>query len=147
MLDLGLVSSTDSHGSSATGAHSKAAKFLKMNSEINGSNNGQRRSSQTTYEPISGPPNDQNLTAQRTLSRSSSRAENPCAISLSDGYSRTGADDEGDIERSEQAAGPGQEPEFLVKWDDDNDPMDPRNMGLLRRWLIVAVISMGSACV
>lgn len=121
-----------------------------MNSETNGSKSD-HESSPTTYEPISGPPvqgpNGPHLTAQRTLSRSSSRLGNPCACSLSDGYSRTGADDEGDIENSEQGTGPEQEPEFLVKWDDGNDPMNPRNMSLLRRWLIVSVVSMGSACV
>lgn len=116
-----------------------------------GSNENGDNYSLTTYEPISGPApqesNGQHLSVQRTQSRSSSRFENPCSCSLSDGYSRTGVDDEEDMERSERSIGAEQESQFLVKWDDDNDPMNPRSMSLLRRWVIVSVVSMGSACV
>lgn len=34
------------------------------------------------------------------------------------------------------------EKSFRLDWDEHNDPMDPRNMGRLRKWLIVSTISM-----
>jgi len=36
---------------------------------------------------------------------------------------------------------------FLVEWDGDNDPLNPRSLLVLRKWLIVLVISMGTGCV
>ncbi|PYI12327.1 MFS general substrate transporter [Aspergillus sclerotiicarbonarius CBS 121057] len=36
--------------------------------------------------------------------------------------------------------------DFLVGWD-ENDPANPRNFSLARRWLIVVLVSMGSLCV
>ncbi|KAK2762839.1 hypothetical protein FQN54_001014 [Arachnomyces sp. PD_36] len=120
-----------------------------MDSDTNTSDD--QNQSSAVYEPISGPPpqdsNGQHLSVQRTQSRVSARSENLCSCSLSDGYSHTGADDEESIERSQQGTSPEQEPQFLVKWDDENDPLNPRNMSLLRRWIIVAVVSIGSACV
>ncbi|KAE8154970.1 efflux pump antibiotic resistance protein [Aspergillus avenaceus] len=46
-----------------------------------------------------------------------------------------------DIESSSDS-----EEHFLVEWSDD-DPCNPRNMSLVRRWLIVIIVSMGSLCV
>ena len=104
-----------------------------------------------TYGPIHGPPlhesTSQHPSLQRTQSRPRNPLENPCSCSLSDGYSRTGVDDEGATHRLEHDADLDQESQFTVKWDDENDPMNPRSMSLLRRWVIVTVISMGSACV
>ena len=36
---------------------------------------------------------------------------------------------------------------FLVKWDGDNDPMNPRSMSKLRRWIVVLIVSSSSLCV
>lgn len=36
---------------------------------------------------------------------------------------------------------------FLVKWDGDADPMNPRSMTKLRRWAIVLIVSASSLCV
>jgi hypothetical protein len=36
---------------------------------------------------------------------------------------------------------------FLVTWDGDSDPMNPRSMTKLRRWLIVLIVSSSSLCV
>ncbi|KAI9844146.1 MAG: hypothetical protein M1837_005746 [Sclerophora amabilis] len=33
------------------------------------------------------------------------------------------------------------------KWDGDDDPMNPRNLGLVRKWLIVIIVSTSSLCV
>lgn len=142
-------SPSDSHRSKPESPFSSRDDQLSnMGSDSTGSSDNEPS---TTYEPISGPQmreqNSQQLSVQRTQSRSSSFINNPCSCSLSDGYSRTDADDEGDIERAEQGTDTEQEAQFLVKWDGDHDPMNPRNMSLWRRWVIVAVISMGSACV
>ena len=37
--------------------------------------------------------------------------------------------------------------EFEVQWDGDDDPMNPRNMSKVRKWVIVAIVSAGSTCV
>lgn len=39
------------------------------------------------------------------------------------------------------------EKRFEVTWDGDDDPMNPRSMPKLRRWLIVLVVSASSVCV
>lgn len=36
---------------------------------------------------------------------------------------------------------------FLVEWDGDNDPLDPRNFSATRKWFYVAVVAMGSLLV
>jgi hypothetical protein len=36
---------------------------------------------------------------------------------------------------------------FLVTWDGDSDPMNPRSMSKLRRWIIVFIVSASSLCV
>ena len=42
---------------------------------------------------------------------------------------------------------PPNENEFLVQWDGDHDPLNPRSLPLLRKWLIVIVVSLGSLLV
>lgn len=37
--------------------------------------------------------------------------------------------------------------EYLVAWDGDSDPMNPRSMSKLRRWTIVCIVSASSLCV
>lgn len=37
--------------------------------------------------------------------------------------------------------------EFLVKWDGDNDPLNPRSLPALRKWLITACVCIGSLAV
>lgn len=36
---------------------------------------------------------------------------------------------------------------FLVTWDGDSDPMNPRSMTKLRRWTIVLIVAASSLCV
>ncbi|KIN05445.1 hypothetical protein OIDMADRAFT_39676 [Oidiodendron maius Zn] len=36
---------------------------------------------------------------------------------------------------------------FLVEWDGDNDPLDPRNFSAARKWFYVAVVAVGSLLV
>ena len=40
-----------------------------------------------------------------------------------------------------------EEKEYEVGWDGDQDPMNPKNMSTGRKWVIVLVLSSGSACV
>jgi hypothetical protein len=44
---------------------------------------------------------------------------------------------------------PGGSPEdaFIVQWDGDADPLNPRSMSKLRRWVIALIISSSSLCV
>jgi hypothetical protein len=37
--------------------------------------------------------------------------------------------------------------DFDVQWDGDHDPMDPRNMGTARKWMVVVILSTSSLCV
>lgn len=37
--------------------------------------------------------------------------------------------------------------DFLVQWDGDNDPLSPRSLPQLRKWLFVVIISTGIALV
>lgn len=36
---------------------------------------------------------------------------------------------------------------FIVSWDGDKDPMCPRSMSTMRKWLIVSIACFGSLCV
>lgn len=36
---------------------------------------------------------------------------------------------------------------FEVSWDGDKDPLCPRSMSTLRKWMIVSIACMGSLCV
>lgn len=36
---------------------------------------------------------------------------------------------------------------YLVEWDGENDPLDPRTLSAARKWFNVAVVAMGSLLV
>jgi hypothetical protein len=59
-----------------------------------------------------------------------------------DGYTCFNADEE----RPNISSG-GTADEYLVGWDGDADPMNPRSMSKLRRWTIVCIVSASSLCV
>jgi len=42
---------------------------------------------------------------------------------------------------------PDSEVDFLVQWDGDDDPLNPRSFSTARKWLIVLVVSLGSLLV
>jgi hypothetical protein len=68
-----------------------------------------------------------------------------CSYTANDGYTSYPAQD--DEERPSKSSGDtGGEP-FLVKWDGDSDPMNPRSMSKFRRWIIVLIVSSSSLCV
>lgn len=100
------------------------------------------------YLPVKSE--QQQSSIQKTASRGSGNIER--TWSLNDGYSVTGgADDtptndnykDKEIGQSEESPS---DTEILVKWD-ENDPGNPRNMSLGRRWLIAIFVSLGSICV
>jgi hypothetical protein len=47
----------------------------------------------------------------------------------------------------DQAPPSAREAEFLVGWDGDNDPLNPRSLPVARKWVIVIVIALGSLLV
>ncbi|KAK6397736.1 hypothetical protein LTR65_004984 [Meristemomyces frigidus] len=79
---------------------------------------------------------------QQIRSRSSARSHN----SYTDGYSHF---DDGDEEKQNEVSAAGQdaEDEFLVTFDGDSDPLSPKNLSTLRKWVIVTIISASSLCV
>jgi hypothetical protein len=57
-----------------------------------------------------------------------------------------GDDDEAKDKKDDQdRAGTPVADSLLVSWD-ENDLMNPRNLGYARKWLIVFIVSLGSAC-
>ncbi|KAK5133872.1 hypothetical protein LTR08_007203 [Meristemomyces frigidus] len=81
-----------------------------------------------------------------TRSRSSARSHR----SYTDGYTHFGDEDEEKQRReaaTAQGAGFTSELEFEVSFDGDSDPLSPRNLSTLRKWMIVIIVSASSLCV
>ncbi|PWY69193.1 MFS transporter [Aspergillus sclerotioniger CBS 115572] len=100
-----------------------------------------------TFAPISArvPSHEDRL--RRHQSASSHPLER--SWSLNDGYSFHTTDEEAAAERviSRKEGGATDETDDLIVGWDENDPMNPRNFNLLRRWLVVIICSSGSLCV
>ena len=97
------------------------------------------------YLPVKSE--QQQSSIQKTASRGSGNIER--TWSLNDGYSVTGGVDDnehGNGKEIGQSEEPGSDTEIIVKWD-ENDPGNPRNMSLGKRWLITIFVSLGSICV
>ncbi|KAL2354908.1 synaptic vesicle transporter [Cryomyces antarcticus] len=63
-----------------------------------------------------------------------------------DGYTHFTDEEEGyNVPDAGGAVDP--EKEFEVKWDGDNDPMNPRSKSKLHKWIIVLIVSSSSLCV
>jgi hypothetical protein len=93
------------------------------------------------YLPVKSE--QQKSSIHKTASRGSGNIER--TWSLNDGYSVTGGVDDNNHEIG-QSEEPRSDTEILVKWD-ENDPGNPRNMSLGKRWLITIFVSLGSICV
>ena len=66
------------------------------------------------------------------------------SVAGGDGYTVFSEDDDDDRRRDGDTA----PREFVVTWEGgDSDPMNPRSMSKLRRWLIVLIVSSSSLCV
>lgn len=109
-----------------------------------------RDRSEAHFEPICGTkPENEARPASRVSSRSSRSMSR--VYSLSDGYTHPAVDNDRlqepeEEERAEEVStGPGTE--YIVKWDGPDDPGNPRNRSLARKWVIVLVMAVGSVCV
>lgn len=106
--------------------------------------------SEPHFQPICGT-NSRNVA--RSVSQVSSRSSRSISrvYSLSDGYSHPAVDNdrlqepEDDEKAEEVSTAPGGE--YIVKWDGHDDPDNPRNMKLARKWAAIAVLAIGSVCV
>ncbi|QSS57017.1 MFS multidrug transporter [Histoplasma capsulatum var. duboisii H88] len=106
--------------------------------------------SEPHFQPICGT-NSRNVT--RSVSQVSSRSSRSISrvYSLSDGYSHPAVDNdrlqepEDDEKAEEVSTAPGAE--YTVKWDGHDDPDNPRNMKLARKWAAIVVLAIGSVCV
>jgi hypothetical protein len=93
------------------------------------------------FVPISTRPVSRVTSTQQVVRRTTTRASSRYHGG-NDGYSVFEESDQ-DLEREESA-----EQAFEVQWEGgDADPLNPRRMSRLRKWLIVLVISASSLCV
>jgi hypothetical protein len=87
-------------------------------------------------------------------SRSTSHARNGNPNSIrsisrtrsNNGYGCDEAEDSGsggDVE----GGPPVEKDPFEVRWDGDGDPLNPRSMAFVRKWVVVIVVSVSSLCV
>jgi hypothetical protein len=121
----------------------------KQESQSRASDDSVNHAGQSTFAPIIAEDSTLRPNNSRTNSRPSKNLDR--CWSLSDGYSVGGGQgsnyDDEDRAQEQAADGTATEPsEFVVGWD-ENDPMNPRNMTLARRWTIAIIVSLGSICV
>lgn len=91
--------------------------------------------------------NSTKLNASRSRSRHDARSLR-LARSLSDGRGCECCDDKEDVSPQESGDSALEaEKAFEVKFEGSDDPMNPRNMRTLKRWVIVIVVSLSSSCV
>lgn len=76
---------------------------------------------------------------------------NPTAKAPDSARERVGVPEEGEGKAKLEGGGLQEsgrpKEDFHVKWDGDHDPMDPRNMGTARKWMVVVILSTSSLCV
>lgn len=93
------------------------------------------------------PSDSTNLNASRSRSRHDERSLR-LARSLCDGRGCECCDDKEDVSPQESDdSALAAEKAFEVKFEGSSDPMNPRNMPKVKRWIIVIVVSMSSSCV
>jgi hypothetical protein len=98
------------------------------------------------FAPINGPAQtrsrNNSLVRAPTSLRSTSRSRS------NNGYGCNADDEEeesGDMEEGEVQV---EKDPYEVRWDGgDNDPMNPRNLGFGRKWVVVLIVSASSLCV
>ena len=66
-------------------------------------------------------------------------------VPTSDDATRTPMAEKSHVSAPEGA--PDTKESFEVRWDGDEDPINPRNMGTARKWMIVLLVSTSSLCV
>jgi hypothetical protein len=93
-------------------------------------------------------------TAERDHSRSRRSQDGRSLKTIRSHHSRAGGDGYTCLDAEANPQGPSKsragavaEQPYLVTWDGDADPENPRSMGKLRRWLIVLICASSSLCV
>lgn len=93
-------------------------------------------------------------TGARNTSRPVSRAQSSASLSLGHMRSNNGhgcadlVDSNDEVEALGGVGGRETEKDpFDVAWDGDDDPLCPRSMSLVHKWVIVIIVGMGSLCV
>ncbi|KAI4647303.1 uncharacterized protein J4E79_010456 [Alternaria viburni] len=93
-------------------------------------------------------------TAERGRSQSRRSQDGRSLKTVRSHHSRAGGDGYTCLDAEANAKGPSNsrpgpitEQPYLVTWDGDADPENPRSMGKLRRWLIVLICASSSLCV
>jgi multidrug resistance protein len=87
-------------------------------------------------------PSDSRASSDSTL-HSTRNLPTPAAPTQQKGDD-TGVDSHGFLEKTTVAE---DEKHFVVDWDGPNDPLNPKNKSLARKWTIVIIIAFGSYCV
>ncbi|KAL8715900.1 MAG: hypothetical protein Q9220_000567 [cf. Caloplaca sp. 1 TL-2023] len=125
-------SNDDLHGRQDRGASSSSS---------NGERNGPSEADKDTlkeYQSIGGAKDRQMNGRMNRLQHSRSYGDGHGFVCFSD--------DEDDVEEARRQ-GNAEEKEFEVRWEGDDDPMNPRSMSKARKWSIVLIASSSSACV
>ena len=93
-------------------------------------------------------------TAERGRSQSRRSQDGRSLKTIRSHHSRAGGDGYTCLDAEGNVQGPNKsrtgavtEQPYLVTWDGDADPENPRSMGKLRRWLIVLICASSSLCV
>lgn len=106
----------------------------------------QTKSEGATFAPIVAPEDQRDLQIRKERSNLSRSRSLERSWSLNDGVSVGGNGYEEGAGEAEGQAWPEDDAGYTVSWEVD-DPMNPRNMGKARKWLIVIIVSLGSLCV
>ncbi|KAH8803030.1 major facilitator superfamily domain-containing protein [Xylogone sp. PMI_703] len=95
-----------------------------------------------------------NPNSQQSPNRNNSLVRTPTSLQIvnrtcsNNGYGCDEYDYEGTGLGVERARSQPEKDPYEVKWDGgDNDPMNPRNMPLMRKWIVVLIVSASSLCV
>lgn len=119
---------------------------MPANKAIDGSEKQLERDTAFETNQLKSPSETHPLSTMSTQ-RSRSRPRSTLSHrSYVDGHSTYFSYDE---DRQESHTGPANDSEkdFEVRWDGNDDPMNPRNMHKIKRWMIVIIVSMSSLCV
>ncbi|KAI4950039.1 hypothetical protein J4E91_004695 [Alternaria rosae] len=103
---------------------------------------------------MQSPTKENDATAGRGRSQSRRSQDGRSLKTVRSHHSRAGGDGYTCLDAEANAKGPNNsrpgpvtEQPYLVTWDGDADPENPRSMGKLRRWLIVLICASSSLCV
>ena len=102
-------------------------------------------SAEVAMTPTTSNNSQPNGSVPRDTDTSSRRLQYVRSYSDGHGFTRTSEDDE--RKATDVETGPDPEKEFEVKWDGEDDPMNPRSMNRVRKWIIVVIVSTSSLCV